>query len=131
MASVKIDVALGELLDKITVLEIKEERMTSESQLANVRTELALLREVARNVIPDTPEVASLVADLKEANRQIWDVVDDLHTCEVNQSFGDDFIRFARTAYLVNDKRADAKRAINLLLGSLIVEEKFYSADAT
>ena len=129
MPSVKIDVALGELLDKITVLEIKAEIITAPEALANVTRELDLLNGVARDVIPDDVEIAGLKARLKDANRRIWDVVDEMHTFEVNADYGPAFVHCARTAYLVNDERAAVKRAINTRLGSLIVEEKFYSVD--
>ncbi len=130
MPSVKIDVAIGELLDKITVLEIKAELITAPDARANVERELGLLSEVARDVIPDDPEIAQLKHRLKEANRRIWDVVDEMHTFEANTDYGPEFVQCARTAYVVNDERASIKRAINIRLGSLIVEEKFYTADA-
>jgi hypothetical protein len=129
MPSVKIDVALGELLDKITVLEIKAERIPTPEARANVERELKLLSDVARDVIPDDAEMADLKGRLKDANRKIWDVVDEMHTFETNADYGAAFVQCARTAYLVNDERAAVKRAINVRLGSLIIEEKFYTAD--
>ena len=128
MPSVKVDVSIGELVDKITVLEIKAEHIKAAEQRSNVERELELLRSVAADVVPDTGETRDLIARLKKANEILWNVVDDLHTCEAGKDFGPGFVELARTAYLVNDERADIKRAINHLLKSTLVEEKFYTS---
>ena len=128
MPGVKVEIALAELLDKITILEIKAERLKSARQLENVQRELKLLREVQSSAIPFHDEVAALTAELKSVNEQLWDIEDDIRDCEASGDFGENFVALARSVYKTNDQRAKIKRQINDLLDSGIVEEKSYSA---
>lgn len=118
-------VSWGELLDKITILEIKETRLTSPDALSNVRRELALLREVAAGVL-DRPGIPALTRHLRDVNTALWQIEDDIRRREARQQFDDRFVTLARAVYRTNDDRAAIKRRINLLLGSELVEEKSY-----
>jgi hypothetical protein len=111
------------LIDKITILEIKLERIADDGKWANVRRELDLLRAVA---IPPAPDWTELAAELKAVNERLWEIEDAIRTCEAAGDFGDRFIALARSVYQENDQRAALKRRINNLLGSAIVEEKWY-----
>lgn len=121
-----VPIPWGDLYDKITILEIKEQRLTSERQLANVRKELLLLRASAR--ADGGEDLADLVADLREINAQIWDVDDEIRDKERMKEFNEDFVSLARALYQQNDRRAAIKRRINRLLGSDLSEEKSYKA---
>ena len=125
---ISIPVAPGELLDKITILELKLERISDLPKLRNVRTELALLRAAAMREIPDTAEIAGLTAELRGINAELWDIEDKIRDCERAGDFGENFVALARAVYRTNDRRAEVKRRINLALGSAIVEEKSYAA---
>ncbi len=125
---VSAPVSIGELFDKITILQIKSERMSDESRLANVRYELALLEEVAASHIPaDRSELDKTVGELRRVNEMLWDIEDEIRLCEKDKSFGSRFIELARAVYHTNDNRAALKRDINTMLGSAIVEEKSYA----
>jgi hypothetical protein len=122
-----IEVGPGELIDKITILRIKSERMSDEAKLANVRHELAVL-EAARNAnLEDSAELRRLEEGLKAVNEALWVIEDDIRQCEADKDFGSTFIELARSVYKQNDKRAALKKEINLLTGSRIVEEKSYT----
>lgn len=122
-------VSWGELLDKITILEIKAERITDPSARANVGRELALLRQVAAPVMAQ-PGLAPLLDDLRRVNAALWRIEDDIRACETASDFGAGFIELARSVYLTNDERSAIKRRINDLLRSELVEEKFHAASA-
>jgi Family of unknown function (DUF6165) len=117
----------GELLDKITILEIKAERLTSTDALANVRRELAELHAAAERIVQGN-ELSLLKAALKAVNESLWTIEDDIREREAQQDFGDDFVQLARSVYRTNDERGRIKRAINQLLKSDLVEEKQYQA---
>lgn len=121
-----VPISWGELYDKITILEIKAERLTSERQLANVRTELLALRAHARG--EQNEDLDDLVDDLREVNSLIWDLDEDIRGKEREKDFGEDFVAQARALYLQNDRRAALKRRINRLLASGLSEEKSYKA---
>ena len=121
-----IPVSPGELLDKLTILEIKAERIREADKLANVRRELALLDAVWRDAAPETEPVGRLRAELKQVNEALWQIEDDIREQERSGRFGERFIALARSVYVTNDRRAAIKKAINLELGSAIVEEKSY-----
>lgn len=125
--SVSIAVAPGELIDKITILEIKAARITQPEKLANVKVELDLLEHARRRVWHSTPELDALEAQLKETNQRLWDIEDDLRECERRRDFGPQFVELARSVYHQNDHRADLKRRINTALGARIIEEKSYT----
>lgn len=123
---VAITVSIGELLDKITILQIKQERIKDPRKLANVTKELDLLTAVREAEISMSGETAALIAELKQVNESLWDIEDDIRDCERAKDFGDKFIALARSVYISNDRRAALKNQLNILTGSAIVEEKSY-----
>lgn len=122
-----IPVSWGELIDKITILEIKSERLTSKPALENVRRELAKLAGIADAAESLEPKLAPLKAELKHVNETLWQIEDDIRAKEAERTFDQDFIALARAVYHNNDKRGVLKQQINALLKSDIVEEKQYS----
>jgi hypothetical protein len=125
--SVAIETAPGELIDKITILEIKAERISDQEKLRNVRVELETLRLAHERTIRPSDALRSLTADLRTVNAALWDIEDAIRDCERAGDFGEKFIELARSVYMKNDHRAVLKRKINVLLGSKIVEEKSYA----
>ena len=126
--SIEAPVAVGELIDKITILQIKAERIEDALKLANVRVELDLL--VARRdagVAPD-PKIDALAARLKKINETLWDLEDEIRDCERRQEFGPAFVTLAPRIYRTNDERATIKREINVASGSALIEEKSYTS---
>lgn len=119
-------VSWGELIDKITILEIKSERLSSESARANVRKELALLGEIAGQKI--SGDVAARKAELRAINADLWEIEDRIRAKEARQEFDADFIALARSVRRSNDARARIKRVLNDVLASEIVEEKSYAS---
>ena len=126
--TVSVNVAPGELIDKITILEIKLERIEDETKLANVRLEYDTLNAARDEAIPKSEELDQLSAELKKINEALWEIEDDIRDWERAKDFGDGFIKLARAVYVTNDKRMAVKRQINDLLGSALVEEKSYAA---
>lgn len=124
-----IPISAGELLDKKTILQIKQERIKDASQLANVQRELALLESIARaaNATSPSPAIESLEAQLRAVNETLWDLENAVRACERAGRFGEDFVAAARQIYAGNDRRAAIKRQINLLMNSSIVEEKSHT----
>ena len=120
-------ISLGELLDKIVILEIKSERMKHEDKLANVRRELESLRTIKPRAVDESQEIQIWEKSLRAANEELWDLEDRIRDKERLGDFGPEFIEIARSIYRSNDKRAHAKKEINLLSGSTIVEEKSYA----
>jgi hypothetical protein len=118
-------VSAGELIDKITILRVKAERIDA-AKVDNVRKELALLEAVAARELSTNTELDRLSAELTAVNAALWDIEDGKRDCERRGDFGPDFVRLARSVYIENDRRAAIKRAINLAVGSEIVEEKSY-----
>ena len=126
MEQIQVPISPGELLDKITILEIKSERMTDEDKLANVRRELALLSETWASSVSTDDTVQRIHNELKTINEALWEIEDDIRDKERVREFDERFIEFARSVYFTNDKRAAAKKELNAYLGSEIVEEKSY-----
>ena len=126
MTDILIPVSPGELADKLTILRLKAEMIEDPAKLANVQHELSALQAVADDTIPISPELKALWDDLYQINRQLWQIEDDIRACDARQDFGEAFIALARAVYVTNDRRADVKKQMNLLLGSAIVEEKSY-----
>jgi hypothetical protein len=122
-----IEVGPGELIDKITILVIKSERMSDPAKLKNVRHELEVLDAARRAHIPASAELQRLEAALKGVNEALWVIEDDIRQCEADKDFGPKFIELARAVYKQNDKRAALKKDINVLTGSAIIEEKSYT----
>ena len=123
---IRAPIGIGELIDKITILEIKSERISDFAKLRNVATELKSLRELKSGAGLDTPEIEPYERELKSLNAALWDIEDALRELEVAQDFGPRFIEFARGVYKTNDRRAQVKHRINSAFGSEIVEEKSY-----
>ena len=124
--SIKIDVSVGEIMDKLTILEIKAEKIQDEAKLANVRKERDSLLPVISQPAYQTDEVKQLVAKLKSINLKLWDIEDDIRLKEADKAFDEGFIELARSVYFTNDERAAVKKQINLATGSDLVEEKSY-----
>lgn len=127
MTDILVPVSPGELIDKLTILRLKVARITQPDRLANVRHELDRLDRVAKAALPDDPGLSALEAELAEINADLWAIEDDIRRCEARGDFGPAFVALARGVYMRNDRRAEVKRAINLRLGSAIVEEKAYA----
>lgn len=128
MSQPRVPVSVGELIDKITILEIKSERIKDEEKLENVKRELKLLRTVrTKNKLGDA-NLEKHTAQLKDVNETLWDIEDRIRAKEGREDFDRGFIELARAVYINNDKRADLKREINLAAGSELVEEKSYAA---
>ena len=126
MENIKVPVSPGEVLDKITILEIKSERMTDPEKVANVRVELQLLQDTWAANITDDDVILNLHAQLKEINEALWEIEDDIRDKERVKEFDERFIELARSVYFTNDRRSKVKKELNLHLGSEIVEEKSY-----
>lgn len=123
-----VPVAFGGLIDKITILQIKSEKMKEPAKLANVRRELDLLLEAVPRIATENAGLDTLTAELKQVNETLWCIEDEIRQCEHTGDFGSRFIALARSVYRNNDKRAEIKRRINLLTGSAILEEKSYES---
>jgi len=126
--SIKIDVSFGELLDKITILEIKSERINDPSKLANVKKELTVLSQTWLDAAVDETLIAEERKSLKEINGILWDIEDEIREQEAENSFGAEFVSLARRVYKTNDQRAQVKRDVNEKLGSALIKEKSYQA---
>ncbi len=124
----QVEVSAGELIDKITILEIKAERISDPDKLANVHRELSSLTATREKALDTSPELDEFTAELRRINERLWQIEDDIRDCERNGDFGERFVELARAVYRTNDRRAAAKRRINELLGSELVEEKDYAA---
>ena len=124
----QVPVSVGEVLDKITILEIKLAHISDSAKRANVQNELdALLPLVAGDAFT-TNQMQGLVAELKAVNEALWDIEDDIREKEAAKSFDAEFIKLARAVYVTNDKRAAIKKQINLETGSALIEEKSYES---
>ena len=126
MSEIQVPVSFGELLDKISILQIKAERMTDPAKLANVHKELSALERTWMAHPAAGHNIAELRAALKAVNERLWVIEDDIRLKEKAQAFDAEFIRLARSVYFENDERARVKKEINLALGSAYVEEKSY-----
>ena len=124
-ASPVVPVSWGELIDKITILEIKQERIVAPAARANVMKELRLLSDAAAPVAA-RDGVAALKAELRSVNERLWEIEDEIRAKEAKSDFSEGFVRLARSVYKQNDERAALKRELNRLLDSELVEEKSY-----
>ena len=123
---VNIPVSLGELLDKISILEIKKKKIQNESKLKNIKKELIGLRNVLDKLNIDLSQTDDLYKDLYEINLSLWEIEDSIRVLEKNKDFEKQFIDLARSVYITNDKRFEVKNEINKLFNSEYVEEKSY-----
>lgn len=124
--TVTAEISYGELIDKITILRIKSERITNEEKLKNVHTELSSLQETFNKYIGNRPDIANLQTLLQHINETLWDIEDAIRIKERNKEFDDEFIAIARSVYITNDKRCAIKKQIDIILGSRLTEEKSY-----
>lgn len=124
--SILAPISAGELVDKITILRVKAQRIGDQAKEANVRKELAMLEALAADALPASAEIERLTGELAQVNAALWDIEDGKRDCERRGDFGDRFVALARSVYIENDRRAAIKRAINEATGSDIVEEKSY-----
>ena len=123
----KVEVSNGELLDKLTILELKLTNIADVQKLSNIQKEHDELNPLANQLFDSYgEELKNLYKKLTEINSELWTIEDDIRECERNKDFGSDFVSLARAVYFTNDKRSDVKKAINLLTDSGFVEEKSY-----
>lgn len=128
MDSIQVPVSPGEVLDKITILQIKSQRLTDPEKLAHVRFELGLLRRIWRGAVTDDAVTRSLYQQLLDLNQALWDIEDGIRDKERAAEFDQQFIGLARSVYRTNDQRSQVKKQLNLHLGATIIEEKSYQA---
>ena len=119
-------ISVGELLDKITILELKRERIQAADKLKNIIAELTALSALKKTAVPGSTQLTRLAAELKAVNAALWDIEDAIRLCERKQDFGPRFIQLARSVYQHNDRRSALKRSINAETGSALSEEKSY-----
>jgi len=127
MAELLVPISPGELIDKITILEIKSQRITDPAKLANVRTELAMLKETWSASAWSAIDIGAEWSGLRDVNAQLWDIEDRIRDKERDSQFDAVFVELARAVYVTNDERAAIKRRINTKLRSVLVEEKSYA----
>jgi uncharacterized protein YukE len=125
--SIKIELSVGELLDKITILQIKSERIDDASKLENINKELHVLQSLWNASPYSENKLDENINELKTINEALWDIEDKIRDKEGEQAFDQEFIELARSVYFTNDKRAEIKRVINSKTGSELIEEKSYS----
>lgn len=124
--TVTAEISYGELIDKITILTIKSQRITDAEKLKNVRTELASLQDTCDQFIGSRDDVSQLQTLLQKINEALWDIEDAIRIKERNKEFDNEFIAIARSVYVTNDRRCAIKKQIDAILGSRITEEKSY-----
>tara|TARA_X000000368_G_C22624318_1_gene533660 strand:+ start:76 stop:465 length:390 start_codon:yes stop_codon:yes gene_type:complete len=127
MNKILVEVSVGELLDKISILEIKKEKISDPESLKIINSEYLVLNEQAKKNVSKNPKLTSLFNELKEINLKLWHIEDDKRMCEKNSDFGEKFIKLSRDVHFLNDKRAKIKLEINNLTGSKIKEIKEYT----
>ena len=120
------EISAGELLDKISILEIKIEKINNKDSLEEIKKEYEMLKEIQNSSIKLEDEIKNLFKSIKEVNLKLWNVEDKLRICEKNKDFGKNFIELAREVYFNNDKRSKVKSEMNKILGSNIKEVKEY-----
>lgn len=121
----KIEVSNGEVVDKLTIVEIKLQNIKDEQKLSNIKKEFDVLDEAVRSILSKTHP---LYHELLEINKKLWDIEDRIRECERKKDFGQEFIELARSVYFTNDQRSEVKRKINGLTSSLLTEEKSYES---
>ena len=124
---IKVVLSVGELIDKITILQLKMKFIKNKEQLKNIRNELGTLKPLLKENNLETPKINELFAELYEINLELWKIEDKIREKERQSDFSDEFISLARSVYFTNDKRADIKKKINLISGSELIEEKSYA----
>ena len=124
--NVNVEISIGEFFDKVTILEIKRERIQDTDKLKNISNELDALNALLEQLPFSREQVTDEVGELKEINEKLWVIEDDIRDKEAAKSFDQEFIELARSVYITNDRRSDVKRDINIKLGSSFIEEKSY-----
>ena len=124
--NINLEISIGEFFDKITILEIKKERISDAEKLVHINNELDALIGLLDTLPFSRDDVEKEVGELKSINEQLWVIEDDIRDKESQKSFDQAFIELARSVYFTNDRRSDVKRDINIKLGSDFVEEKSY-----
>ena len=125
--AISVPISVGELIDKVTILEIKLRRIEDPLKQDNIRNELELLDVIVGDAkLMQNESLVQLKVRLSEINEKLWKIEDDIRQQEKRKEFGSEFVQLARSVYLTNDVRAELKREINLLTGSSLVEEKSY-----
>ena len=127
MNKILVEVSVGELLDKISILEIKKEKISDSESLKIINSEYLVLNEQAKKNVSKSPKLASLFDELKEINLKLWHIEDDKRMCEKNSDFGEKFVKLSRDVHFLNDERAKIKLLINDQSGSKIKEVKQYT----
>ncbi len=127
MTAVKVEISPGELIDRITILEIKAARIGDEAKRANIGVELSELTAARQAAVPLSARLTALTGELKEVNEALWDIEDEIRALEAAMVFGPAFVELARLVYKTNDRRSALKRKINELLGSRLIDEKSYT----
>ena len=122
------EISVGELFDKITILNIKTKKISDNDKLRNIHTELKILNDQSKKItVSDAQALNDLVLKLQQINEDLWDIENFNRECEAKKDFGENFIKLSRDVHFKNDKRAILKKEINLISNSQIVEEKEYS----
>jgi len=125
-----VPVSVGEVVDKVTILEIKSVRITDPDKLRNITAELDSLHPLVGGGVFDSEEVVALIDALRAVNGELWDIEDNIRAEDAAGRFGARFIELARAVYVTNDRRAELKKQINLVTGSALLEEKSYESHA-
>lgn len=125
--TIKVEVSFGEYLDKLTILQIKSERVHDDAKLKNIKHELKLLQDTWANHPKSKIDLSKEMHQLKAVNENLWDIEDNIRDKERHKHFDQGFIELARSVYFTNDERARIKRIINEKLGSELIEEKSYA----
>tara|TARA_A100001015_G_scaffold303390_1_gene392957 strand:+ start:5560 stop:5949 length:390 start_codon:yes stop_codon:yes gene_type:complete len=123
----EVNISIGELVDKLSILEIKLNKVADKSKLKNIKKEYDTLSSVSKNIKENNPdEFSILYSELLDVNNQLWEIEDKIRILEKEKKFDSDFIETARNVYIINDKRFQIKSKINSLFDSEIIEEKDY-----
>ena len=125
--TIQATISFGEFLDKLTILEIKSERIKDSQKLQNIKNELNIVKELWQKNSASNIDISSELSALKKVNEKLWGIEDAIRDKERQQAFDQEFIDLARSVYFENDDRASIKREINVKLGSDLIEEKSYS----
>jgi len=128
MEDIKVPVSAGELIDKISILKIKKNKIKNKSKLKNINHELSLLKKIYQNNFKKNKKIIIFEKKLILINKKLWEIEDKIRLHESKKNFNKDFIKLARAVYFTNDQRSDIKKKINKLTGSLIIEEKSYKS---
>tara|TARA_B100000700_G_scaffold56879_1_gene61409 strand:- start:1570 stop:1959 length:390 start_codon:yes stop_codon:yes gene_type:complete len=127
MDKILVEVSIGELLDKISILDIKKDKIKDETKLEHILNEYKILKEEYDNKVKNDDKLSKLYTSLKEINSKLWVIEDEKRLCEKNADFGDEFIKLSRDVHFLNDERAKIKLEINIHTGSKIKEIKEYT----